>query len=366
MNTRLEIGRGLAALWVFTFHVQSMIATACPSLSLLAAKGFLGVPIFFVISGYAISASAEREIRLGGNWRIFMKRRLLRIYPPFWGAVVVAISVPFVIEIVSALKSGIYLPPEPRWLEFGGSEWLQVLSLTRIFYSENGDLQAAFSPVNAVFWTLGIEVQFYIVMAAAVASGKHWRMVLRAVTVISMVALFIHFFQISGLFLVYWPVFMLGVILRRLQELDMTPRSLFKQYAPVISGSMIAGIVMGSLFMMNVVRIGAEELSLLSGSIEFLTAGLATAFALWFSIAFQAPEKRHWLLLKPLTMLGVCSYSLYLIHGRVYPLAEMFVRQISKPNSLLYPVLTISGTIVVAYVFYTLVERPFMSVRNRS
>ena len=46
----------------------------------------LGVPIFFVISGYCIAASADANRRRGASSWTFLGRRFHRIYPPYWAA----------------------------------------------------------------------------------------------------------------------------------------------------------------------------------------------------------------------------------------------------------------------------------------
>ena len=53
----------------------------------------LGVSLFFVISGYCIAASAEATARKGGSPWGFMGRRVWRIYPPYWAALLGFVAV---------------------------------------------------------------------------------------------------------------------------------------------------------------------------------------------------------------------------------------------------------------------------------
>lgn len=108
-------------------------------------EAFPGVPIFFVISGFLISASLERSRGL----RSYARNRILRIYPGLWCCifvtVLVATSFGFsftspsaLIWLVSQLIGGIYTPHFLKDFGFG---------------SYNGSL-----------WTIPIELQFYIVL----------------------------------------------------------------------------------------------------------------------------------------------------------------------------------------------------------
>ena len=59
---------------------------------------YLGVPIFFVISGYCIAASADSSRRKGDSPWTFLKRRFWRIYPPYWASLVGLIALVAVLD----------------------------------------------------------------------------------------------------------------------------------------------------------------------------------------------------------------------------------------------------------------------------
>jgi len=66
-------------------------------------------------------------------------------------------------------------------------------------------------------------------------------------------------------------------------------------------------------------------------------------------------------LLEPWLVLGTMSYSVYLLHGKIYHLPDMFVRQLIDPDNILYGVLIVIGTLLLCYPFYFFVERRFLS-----
>ena len=73
--------RGLAAAAVVAHHYRAYTGLSLPWIS--EVGGLLGVQMFFVLSGYLITASAARH-----DWRTYLVRRACRIYPAYWVALV--------------------------------------------------------------------------------------------------------------------------------------------------------------------------------------------------------------------------------------------------------------------------------------
>lgn len=361
LDKTLEIARGLAALSVFLFHIREMVTAGAPWLDQFAAQGSSGVTLFFVISGYCMFAAASSTQRHERTTWSFFKRRLRRIYPPFWASVVVVILLPFILEAISVLKTGTYSLPSPAWYAFSIADWGLLLTLLLVFFSPGGDLQGAFNPVNSVYWTLAIEVQFYLVIALSLQFHKHWKIVLVVVTIVSLTFLS-HPIQGTGLFLPFWPAFATGLALRWLHELDI--------HACTALGS--RAIWLGSIGFVSVLATFA--FFHLDTQLAF---AIACATALWFAGVFEpiivkalSSKSRHSLLfripLKVALLTGACSYSLYLLHGKLYQLPWMFSRQVFDSASFANLATVIGLTIALCYAFYIAFERPFMSVRYRN
>lgn len=81
----LDFARGIAALGVFAYHIKPMLDHSSSFLAKLASYGNLGVPLFFVISGYCVTSAAKNTLRRSESPGSFLKRRFLRIFPPILG-----------------------------------------------------------------------------------------------------------------------------------------------------------------------------------------------------------------------------------------------------------------------------------------
>jgi peptidoglycan/LPS O-acetylase OafA/YrhL len=371
VDTVLECARGIAALWVFMFHIASAFAP-WPLLATIARYGHQGVPLFFVISGYCMMAAAANTLasqRPPGN---FLKRRLLRIFPPFWLSVLAVMAAPYAVEGISALKTGSFAALAPAWMAFGWRDWIGVLTLTKVFGIAGGDLQAGFSPINAVYWSLAIEVQFYLVMYATLFFKTRVLKILVGVTALSILASLSPALAESGLFMKYWPAFFVGVVLREAHLRGMTPAALFgarELWASLLAtGAMLAGLLAVIFAPPCATPLSCSSVP----NLTFTLAALLAALLLWsfggMEHALRLRRSRFlkaWMLL-PLAWLGQSSYSLYLLHGKIYQLPMMFVRQLVSPASLLYPLLTMAGTAAMCYLFYLLAEKPFHNMAKNS
>jgi peptidoglycan/LPS O-acetylase OafA/YrhL len=367
IDTVLECCRGAAAMWVFMFHVAEMFKPISLSLYKFAACGHNGVPLFFAISGYCMFASAETTVSKQGTALGFLRRRLLRVLPPFWLSVLVVIATPFVIAILSAAKSGRYEWPHAAWMVFTVTDWIQVLTLTRAIFKAQQESQAAYSPVNAVYWTLAIELQFYVVMAFALHFKQIWRRIVVAVLCLSIFTFAWNSFS-DAIFLRYWPAFTLGMALRVLHLKEMTPARAFGRREAMFSlagaFSLIVSVLICLLYTAPL-RVMPNELA----SFEFTGVALVSIILLWFLGGVEhgirttgrsggISRAAFWALL-PLCWVGQSSYSLYLLHGKIYQLPAMVVRQFIPEQQLLYPMLTIILTAMLCFAFYTVAERPF-------
>ncbi len=355
----LEIARGLAALWVFLFHIKAYFSDSFEPLYQLAYYGYMGVPMFFVISGFVITYSAESTLNAGKSPLGFLKRRFLRIYPVFWASVIVALLLPGLMEVVSAFKTGSFQAPENLLASYSISEWVHFLLLTKVFYAEGGDLQAQFSAISAVYWSIAIEFQFYLVVCALMYTGRYFRPALTMLTLLALVNLIYPLGMPEGLFLYFWPTFALGMLLAWLFKRGYVLHKLLHGNAAYVVSFLMVSVV---------VWLASKNLSDELGGLAFAGLFAVLLWAIspleaWLEGVRQRSGSVSYWMLEGGVALGAMSYSVYLLHVNLYWLSAMFVRQVVSDNRLFQGLLSVGITLLMCYVFYLFVERPFMSLR---
>lgn len=330
--------RGLAALAVVLHHIG------------VAEIGHFAVMVFFVISGYCITASAESCRRNGGGFRDFMLKRVRRIYPPYLLAL-----------IFFALTRWIKSLRNPSF-EFKPTlvDWLQNLTLTQW-------VSSLFQPVTwpalnhkvfvAAFWSLNYEEQFYLVMGLGLTAA----ILLRVPMIVSILVLSVFGLVwnwvipgnwICGLFLEYWPHFALGACL----------------YCVLCQ---FTGRSHRWTFLMVVAALGTACLGralMHTGSVLFdMRAMVELAFlsAITLTLYFIRPLSRgisRSLLWRPVAALGAISYSLYLIHQFNLTLIDVAAHKILpvNPPRVLLVMTLLALHVMLATMFWVLCERPFL------
>lgn len=156
--------RLVAALAVVLFHFTArdhirwgvLPHEAWPALSDVTRDGYAGVHLFFVISGFVILMSVwDRTVPQ------FLASRISRLYPAFWAAVL----------LTAALRWW--------WPSFGAREPLHVLANLTMFHEPFG-----VPHVDGVYWTLWVEMQFYLLMLIFLLVGITRRRVLIAASTV--------------------------------------------------------------------------------------------------------------------------------------------------------------------------------------
>ena len=178
----LDLWRGLACLLVVLFHssgvafltLESARRAAGPNPHQLgvaqrqAQIGWVGVPFFFVISGYAISATARPVRRRTGGTGTYFRRRLRRIYPPYWAMVALQVLILLAVDVLLSprLLTGSIAPIERPW-EMTPGQWLGNITLTESWRAAALPFNSERDYILGQAWTLCYEEQFYIVTGMA-------------------------------------------------------------------------------------------------------------------------------------------------------------------------------------------------------
>lgn len=358
----LDAMRGVAAFWVVLFHYPfSPPVEAVRWLHHLFKMGHFGVPMFFVVSGYCIAAAADSATRKGTGTRTFLRRRFLRILPPFWASMLVVALAPYLVAGMAWAKTGrfaSYPGPVDRadWVE-----WVRVATLTQGWSPELAtDYGTRFTNFTGVYWTLAIEVQFYLVVTAALAIGRRGYLLLIGVTLASLPFAVVRETWYYGPFLPFWPQFAAGMAVFWLVRSGRTATRTIGVKAATAGFLLAATALVGSF--------ATDAVSELNHYHQESLFALSFAAVVWLAtgvepgVAKQATEGRSpvaWAI-RLLIGLGTISYSLYLLHTTLFRLAEPVARQVFGGESPARDAAILIATCAICVPFYWLIERPFV------
>lgn len=340
MQYRREIDglRALAVLPVILFH-----AGYHPF-----AGGFVGVDVFFVISGYLITSIILSDL-VKGRFTIadFYERRARRILPALF--LVMFLCLPF---------AWLWLQPDDM-KDF--SESLVSVSLyvsNILFWRESGYFQAAaeLKPLLHT-WSLAVEEQFYIffpvMMILAWRWGRRW---VPAILVIGLLASF----AISQWGVMTNPAGAFFLLPARGWELLAGGLAAYYLHHFQAPGSPVireVGSGLGIILVLIAIFTYDEGTSFpgVNAILPVLGTTLIILFASPATLAGRA------LGLKPMVGIGLISYSAYLWHQPLFAYARH--RSIEPPTDLLFAVLSVVS-LVLAYFSWKYVEAPFRDKRR--
>ncbi|WP_414872370.1 acyltransferase family protein [Pseudomonas sp. IT-347P] len=148
----LDLLRFLAAIGVVLFHYAfrgyargDMSEMPYPLLADVAKYGYLGVELFFMISGFVILMTASSN-----NLKAFFISRVVRLCPAFW----VCCTITFLITLAIG---------QPR---FSADLYQYLVNMTFL-----GDLIGV-APIDGVYWSLFVEIKFYLMISILLGLRK--------------------------------------------------------------------------------------------------------------------------------------------------------------------------------------------------
>ncbi|HYW52223.1 MAG TPA: acyltransferase [Gemmatimonadaceae bacterium] len=324
----IDLLRGVACLAVVFFHYVSrgpmmgwMPSSPLPMLEPLARYGFLGVHLFFMISGYVILMSA-----LGRTPRAFVASRVSRLYPALWAAAT--------LTMLTVLLRG-----DSRFL-VSWTDWAWNMTLIPQYVG---------SPyIDGAYWSLAVELQFYILVWLALMTGMSKRI---------------------DLLLWCW----LGLsLLDAVRPIDPAERWLAANWAPLFTigaATFMAGrsgwtrqrmLMVASSGLLALWHV-AHELRRMSVDMGDNTPGFAVVaalllvaivtFMLFATGTLELPQTR-WA-----TLPGVLTYPLYLVH-QVMGYVAYSIAVESGVAPLAAIALVLAGAVAISMAIHHFVERP--------
>jgi peptidoglycan/LPS O-acetylase OafA/YrhL len=354
MRGDIQVLRGIAVFLVLGFHAE---ITGFKS-------GFLGVDVFFVISGFVIFASILRQVDKDQTFSVsnFLSRRIRRLLPTATVGVALAILLALISQdpfngmketITSGLASIVY-----------GNNFLQI-SRNPYFEANNSTL--------IHYWSLAVEEQFYLVLVCIFAlfriakQAEPKRLVQRVVAAITGLS-FVSFLSSELLRTPNWRVRVMELF-----SISDTQAAMINFYSPLtrfweigagclcafvatkwvkpnrntLNISSLSGVI---LIVVSMLRIspntpfpGINAVALVSGTSLVLLGG--TASSSWVNRGISRFQVFHWI--------GDRSYGIYIFH---LPLL-VFTKYVFDNEAIAIGT-GVTAAVVIAAVNYSILENP--------
>ncbi len=312
--------------------------------------GWLGVDIFFVISGFVVTMAACREMASGNTaprWSFFI-RRFARVAPLYF------------------LSMAVYLAVVNSAPVAGDDAWLQVL--THLFFVHNL-FASTTGAINPPTWTIGTEMQLYLLLMLLMAwlgSIRPWRFAVAAIAVacaFRYVAYSINVGQ-PETFLSHITTqmpgmvdsFGLGIVLALLRQngrlAQLSPPGWLILFVTAVAGLATCQMILSAH--------GASYWQLWWLPTFFRSfAAVACAALVWSAIAMP----RHWQQAIPwgFVFLGRISYGIYLWHFIVI----LLLMRYADLGGLPFLASTLTITIAAAALSWRFIEKPSVKVAQK-
>ncbi len=281
----IDLLPGVAALAVCWFHLTN--ANTIAGVGLLQASGkygWLGVEVFFVISGFIIPYALHRGGYRLNRFPTFLLKRIIRLDPPY------------IVSILLVLLTGYLITLAPH---YQGEAF--HLDFTRILLHLGYlNVLVGYEWLNPVYWTLAIEFQYYLLIGLAfplISSKRLWKRLL-FFAVLSLLAWKITF---GGFIFHFIVLFFMGIALFQQQHRIISVKELlillviFTAAAYVTLGvpyalaGLLAVLVISCLTIKNRVFVFFGSISY---SLVFITLGIIIVSAYLLYLLVERPAQK--------------------------------------------------------------------------
>ena len=310
---RIEIQnlRGISILAVLCFHLWPENFP----------NGFLGVDVFFVISGYLITEQLLRNVNSEFKDYLFQFyfQRIKRILPS-------AISILAIFLVACNFLLGAFTLvqnlPEARWANLFAANWYFLNNELDYFASGNLSLFAH-------YWSLAIEEQFYLLWPIFIFLNKKKHLIPISIGLISLTMYFSS----------EYPAYFYGT---------------FQRIWELVIGSLVALTPKMSKIELNA-KILWPFLLLLLLPITIIPEKIATFYTVLLA-ALLIYSLGSAIIKGPLYFLGQISFSLYLVH---YPVIKIYDAYFEKSNFIVRTMVILVSIAIITLLNYLVIEKPF-------
>lgn len=325
----VQILRGVSVLFVVLYHLDFAAFKA----------GFLGVDVFFVISGYLMA-----KLYRPGQALQFVRKRVTRLVPAYFATLLCTVLACIILTTPNEFRMVV-----PQAL-FG----LGFVSNIGYWFQNSYFSKAAFNPLLHL-WSLGLEVQFYVLVPPLAALFRKFRGSLAYLTFFSLLACLL-MVTVSPKTAFFWLPFRAWEFLFGYWIASRFDHSGTIKASPLLGGLGFAGVVIAPLISTTVSGVST---SIWNGhpALHAVAVVLATSLLLAHGLPRWAETN---LLSKALVTLGKYSYSIYLVHFPVIVLVlyKPFSGTLLHPDTGVQMSLILLSISIVSLAMYHLIETP--------
>jgi peptidoglycan/LPS O-acetylase OafA/YrhL len=350
--------RGTAAAAVFIYHYGGGARSSNFAFHLVGETihmGWVGVSLFFVLSGFLISGILLDSFRGPGWWKTFYIRRTLRIFPLYYGALLGGVLVHLLLRV-----------PWPSISQV----WPFFFYLQDIPGVVRYDLLSPLFDLGH-FWSLAVEEQFYLVWPFLLWLANrrgHVKQLCLGVCLLSLVFRICVFslhsnWQWAGYFIAGRAGEMAagGFLAASLRDGEMDRRRILRMAKPVLAASLMG--VMTIVFWTKETGAGDPWFGTLG------VACLSGLFAALIALSLQPGWTQRAFELPVLRWLGKISYGIYIYHLLLYPFFAWLTRKMlpgstGDKNQLLLGAIATVGTLAAASVSFATLESGFLHLKD--
>ncbi|MCE8034630.1 acyltransferase [Billgrantia tianxiuensis] len=336
--------RAIAVLSVIIYHVNNEWLSG----------GFVGVDMFFVISGYLITSIIYKSAEDGSfSFIDFYARRIRRIVPASF----------FVTLVTVIAGSVLFLPEDAQSLS--ESAIATALSVANVYFwlFLDTDYFAASSDLSPLLhmWSLGVEEQFYLIWPAVLIfalsiGGKRAVIIASVLVTVASFAVGEYYLDKDSLFSYYMLPSRAGeLMIGGLAYFISDRRGMFSSYfASTLAGFAGVALITYSLWIIDSATgfPGFAAIPATVGTALLILAGVN-----------QKTIVSKVLSIKAMTSIGLLSFSLYLWH---WPVLSFYRYAFGDPYKGLPLIICLSLIVFLSTASYFLIEKPFRGQRSGS
>ena len=335
----LQALRGVAIIFVLLTHIKYPVTELFHGIILpawMSGDGFAcGVDIFFVLSGFVISMTAERQ---NSGPRVFVMQRLIRVMPLYW-----IVTLPILIG---------YL-----YQSMVNHHWNTRIIWNSVFLLPLWDKFWFFDPVLNVGWSLCFEMWFYTLFAAFLfflpAKKVPWALI--GLFLISIPLPFLWKSAWKFPYFAFHPFcweFAMGCLAFEISK-NICPRPFFSSIL------LLVGVLSLTYFAIHYEFLGKHWITRMDPHQSALRALLwgIPAFVVVLSFVFLETlgAKMNWA--SPLIYFGNASYAIYLVHIPVYNFIEVKIVGLFA-SFWMGSTFVLTSALLVGCLLHHLIEKP--------